>query len=150
MVQDGARWCKMVQDGARWCKIVQYHAIPCNTMQYHAIPCNTMQYHAKPCYTMQYHAISCNTMQYHAIQCDTQKSPNFAIPKKVPILLSSPKFHFDVFLDGYLLWKNMYFDWHLKYIWDKYIYYTLSSRNETLVFLALDPLRGTCVCSGHS
>ena len=59
-------------------------------------------------------------------------------PKKVPILLSSPKFHFDVFPDGYLLWKKMYFDLNLKYIWDKYVYYTLSSRYETLVFLALD------------
>ena len=34
--------------------------------------------------------------------------------QKVPILLSSPKFHCDVFQDGYLLWKKMYFD--LKYI----------------------------------
>ena len=37
-------------------------------------------------------------------------------PKKVPILLSSPKFHFDVFLDRYLIWKKVYFDLSLKYI----------------------------------
>ena len=70
-------------------------------------------------------------------------------PKKVPILLASPKFHFSVFVDGYLLWKKMYFDLNLKYIWDKYTYYTLSSRYETLGFFALALLRETCVCSGH-
>ena len=36
--------------------------------------------------------------------------------QKVPILLASPKFHFSVFVDGYLLWKKMYFDLNLKYI----------------------------------
>ena len=75
---------------------------------------------------------------------------SFKGPKKVPILLSSPKFHFDVFPDGYLLWKKMYFDLNLKYIRDKYINYALSSRYETLVFLALDLLRKTFVCSGYS
>ena len=44
----------------------------------------------------------------------------------------------------------MYFDLNLKYIRDKYINYALSSRYETLVFLALDLLRKTFVCSGYS
>ena len=43
----------------------------------------------------------------------------------------------------------MYFDLNLKYIRDKYTYYTLSSRYETLVYFALVLLRETCVCSGH-
>ena len=57
-------------------------------------------------------------------------------PEKVTILLSSPKFHFDVFLGGYLLWKKIYFDLNLKFMRDKYIYYTLSSKYEMLVFLS--------------
>ena len=70
--------------------------------------------------------------------------------QKIPLLLSSLKFHFYVSLDEYLLWKKMYFDLNLKYIRDKYINYALSSRYETLVFLALDLLRKTFVCSGYS
>ena len=61
-------------------------------------------------------------------------------PKKVLILLASLKFHFSVFVAGYWIFtmKKDVFDLILKYIRDKYTYYTLSSRYETLVSLALD------------